>query len=201
MVKRNFVYNQIIVFAPNKEPGVTHRCLADIGGPFYSSAKPFRNWSALPFYQLDLAQPPYVDQEQLAQGIVRAQLYLDRVHAQGYTGIVIDNLAHLITFERAPLALYPADSPYRLRALIYRAAFGQLFEQAARLGMEVFVTTDMQWSTPPMHEVGFEMLQVGGDADLRRRKFQLGVKWKWNALQPHDLRASVACRRIVWGEQ
>jgi len=151
MVKRNFVYNQIIVFAPDKEPGVTHRCLADIGGPFYSSAKPFRNWSALPFYQLDLAQPPYVDQEQLAQGIARAQLYLDRVHAQGYTGIVIDNLAHLITFERAPLALYPADSPYRLRALIYRAAFGQLFEHAARLGMEVFVTTDMQWSTPPMH--------------------------------------------------
>ena len=45
----------------------------------------------------------------------------------------------------------PHERPYRLRALIYRAAFGQLFEHAARLGMEVFVTTDMQWSTPPMH--------------------------------------------------
>ncbi len=127
---------------------MTQRCLADIGGPFYDLTKPFRSWSALPFYQLDLPQPPYVDQQQLAQGIARALAYIERIHAQGYTGIVIDNLAHLVTFERAPIALYPADSPYRLRALIYRAAFSQLFELAAQLGMEIFVTTDMQWSTP-----------------------------------------------------
>ncbi len=126
------------------------RCLADIGGPFYDPAKPFRNWSALPFYQLDLPRPPYVDQAQLAWGIRRAVDHLARLHAQGYTGIVIDNLAHLVTFERAPISIYPPDSPYRLRAAIYRAAFGQLFDAAARLGMEVFVTTDMQWSTPPL---------------------------------------------------
>lgn len=129
---------------------MTQRCLADVGGPFYDLTKPFRNWSALPFYQLDLPQPPYVDQQQLAQGITRALAYIERIHAQGYTGIVIDNLAHLVTFERAPIALYLADSPYRLRALIYRAAFSRLFKLAAQLGMEVFVTTDMQWSTPPV---------------------------------------------------
>ena len=49
-----------------------HRCLTDIAGPFYDTTKPFRNWSALPFYQLDLPDRPYVDQPQLAQGLDRA---------------------------------------------------------------------------------------------------------------------------------
>jgi hypothetical protein len=129
---------------------MTSRCLADVGGPFYDAAKPFRNWSALPFYQLDLDIAPYVDIDQLAWGVERAKAYLAQIHAQGYTGIVIDNMAHLVTFERAPVAIYAPDSPYRMRAEIYREAFRGLFEEAARLGMEVFVTSDMQWSTPPV---------------------------------------------------
>jgi hypothetical protein len=129
---------------------VRHHCLTDIAGPFYDPSKPFRNWSALPFYQLDLAQPPYVDRTQLEQGVTRALAYLEQVHAQGYTGIVIDNLAHMVAFERAPIEIYGANSPYRQRSLIYRAAFSQLFERAAQLGMEVFITTDMQWGTPPV---------------------------------------------------
>lgn len=127
-----------------------HRCLTDIAGPFYDTTKPFRNWSALPFYQLDLPDRPYVDQQQLAHGLNRALVYLDHIHAQGYTGITVDNLAHLVTFARAPVQIYCAESPYLQRAAIYRAAFAQLFERAAQLGMEVFVTTDMQWSTPPL---------------------------------------------------
>lgn len=126
------------------------RCLADISGPFYDPAKPFRNWSSFPFYQLDMRQPPYVDQAQLAWGLERAEAYLERIDAQGYTGIVIDNLAHLVGFEHSPELIYPPHNPHRLRAAIYRAAFGRLFDAAARRGMEVFVTTDMQWSTPPL---------------------------------------------------
>jgi hypothetical protein len=141
----------MLLFAlARKDIRVSHRCLADIGGPFYDAAKPFRNWSALPFYQLDLPQPPYVDQQQLAEGVERALAYLERIHAQGYSGIVIDNLAHLVTFARASSQVYGADSPYRLRAEVYRAAFGRLFDRAAQLDMEVYVTTDMQWSTPPV---------------------------------------------------
>jgi hypothetical protein len=134
-----------------KDHYVIHRCLADIGGPFYDTAKPFRNWSALPFYQLDLQDPPFVDRAQLERGIERALAYLERIHAQGYTGIVIDNLAHLVAFERAPVQIYAAGSPYLCRSRIYRAAFGRLFDRAVQLGMEVFLTTDMQWSTPPVH--------------------------------------------------
>lgn len=123
------------------------RLLTDVGGPFYDTAKPFRNWSALPFYQLDLPHPPFVDQTQLEWGVTRAITYLEQVRAQGYTGIVVDNLAHLVTFDDAPVRLYrPADAAHQ-RALIYRAAFTRLFEHAASLAMEVFVTTDMQWST------------------------------------------------------
>ena len=79
-----------------------HRCLADIGGLFYDPIKPFRNWSALSFYQLDLPQSPYVDQQQLADGLDRALVYLERIHAQGYTGIVNDNLAHSAAGRRIP---------------------------------------------------------------------------------------------------
>ena len=110
-----------------------HRCLTDIAGPFYDTSKPFRNWSALPFYQLDLPQPPYVDCAQLERGMQRALGYLEQVRAQGYTGIVIDNLAHLVTFDQAPIYIYSANSPYLCRATIYRAAFSRLFERAAQL--------------------------------------------------------------------
>jgi len=85
---------------------------------------------------LDLPDRPHVDQQQLAQGLDRALVYLDHIHAQGYTGIAFDNLAHLVTFERAPIRIYRADSSYLRRAAIYRAAFAQLFERAAQLGAE-----------------------------------------------------------------
>jgi hypothetical protein len=48
------------------------RLLTDIAGPFYDPAKPFRNWSVLPFYQLDLPNAPFVDREQLERGLARA---------------------------------------------------------------------------------------------------------------------------------
>jgi hypothetical protein len=126
------------------------RCLADISGPFFSPNRPFRNWSAFPYYQTDLPTAPFVDQQLLQQGLDRAKNQLLVLHQQGYNGIVIDNLAHLVSFENAPEAIYSASSPFRQRAAIYRAAFADLFALAQRQGMEVFVTADMQWSTPPM---------------------------------------------------
>lgn len=135
-----------------KEARVPVRALADISGPFYTIDKPFRNWSSLPYYQLDLPHAPYVDQVQLEGGIVRATAYLHAIHAQGYSGIVIDNLAHLVGFANAPVSIYASGSRFRLRAAIYQAAFDQLFATAQTLGMEVFVTTDMQWSTPPVRD-------------------------------------------------
>lgn len=124
------------------------RLLSDIAGPFYDPAKPFRNWSALPYYQLDLPHYPYVDTALLEQGIGRAETHLEQLAAQGYTGIVLDNLAHLVSFDDAPVRVYGPNEPCRLRALIYGEAFGRLFRRAAALGMEVFVTSDMQWATP-----------------------------------------------------
>ena len=126
------------------------RCLADISGPFYDPTLPFRNWSSLPFDQLDRPTPPYVDRARLERGIERASSQLFALHAQGYTGIVIDNLAHLTTFDAAPIPVYTRASPFRRRALSYREAFGRLFATAHSLGMEVFVTADMQWATPPL---------------------------------------------------
>ncbi|HEU4321703.1 MAG TPA: hypothetical protein VFS21_01005 [Roseiflexaceae bacterium] len=129
-----------------------HLCLADISGPFYNTGKPFRNWSSLPFYQLDLPEPPYVDLAQLGAGVERAVAHLDQLRAQGYTGVVVDNLAHLVCFDAAPAPVYPPGSPFVVRARAYQAAFGRLFAAAERRGMGVFVTADMQWSTPPLRD-------------------------------------------------
>jgi hypothetical protein len=123
-------------------------CLTDIAGPFYDTTKPFRNWSALPYYQLDLATAPFVDRHQLAWGVARACAYLRAIQAQGYNGIVIDNLAHLVTFEHAPEQIYASDSPERQRAMAYRSGLGDLFTCATACGIRIFVTADMQWSTP-----------------------------------------------------
>ena len=122
--------------------------LADISGPFYDPAKPFRNWSSFPYYQTDTASAPFVDARQLAWGVDRAIAQLSELAAQGYTGIVLDNLAHLTSFDAAPVRIEDPQSPQRLRALAYAAAFAPLFAAAAAAGMDVFVTTDMQWSTP-----------------------------------------------------
>jgi hypothetical protein len=126
--------------------------LTDISGPFYRTDKPFRNWSSFPFTQIDQEEAPYIDHEQLAWGVERAHTYLEEVHQQGYTGIVIDNMAHLVTFDHAPKPIYAAESPFRLRALAYQSAFASLFQRAVQLGMEIFVTTDMQWMTPPIEQ-------------------------------------------------
>lgn len=126
------------------------RRLADINGPFVDPRKPFRNWSSFPYTQIDLPVAPYVDVEQLRWGLQRAKHHLRALGAQGYTGIVIDNLAHLVAFDDAGEAIYAPDSSARLRALAYRAAFVELFDFGASLGMECFVTADMQWSTPEL---------------------------------------------------
>ncbi|MEF3275458.1 MAG: hypothetical protein K6356_13890 [Chloroflexus sp.] len=121
--------------------------LVDISGPFIDPAAPVRNWSSFPFSQLDLPTPPYVDEVRLRRGVEQARAYLAAVQAQGYTGIVIDNLAHLVTFDQAPQPYYAADSPYRLRSLAYRAALAPLLTEAAERGMQIYVTCDMQWMT------------------------------------------------------
>ena len=64
-----------------------HRCLTDIAGPFYDTRKPFRNRSSLPFYQLDLPRPPYVNCAHLELGMQRALVYLEQVYEQGYTAL------------------------------------------------------------------------------------------------------------------
>jgi hypothetical protein len=126
------------------------RRLADISGPFFDPTKPLRNWSAFPFAQIDLDEPPFVNQGQLAWGLTRAKRHLHALHAQGYSGIVCDNLAHLVAFDSPGAPIYAPDSPARLRALAYRAAFAELFDLAVALNMEVLVTSDMQWSTPEL---------------------------------------------------
>jgi hypothetical protein len=47
----------------------------------------------------------YVNDAQLGEGLEQALRYLDQVHEQGYTGIVVDNLANLVSFERARAAV------------------------------------------------------------------------------------------------
>ncbi|WP_129629377.1 hypothetical protein [Candidatus Oscillochloris fontis] len=120
--------------------------LADISGPFFDPHKPFRNWSSFPYSQMDLPHAPFVDQAQLAWGLQRAKRHLHDLVAHGYNGIVIDNVAHLVGLD----AHSAASSPTRQRAQIYRAALSELFDLANSLGMVVFVTTDMQWSTPDL---------------------------------------------------
>jgi hypothetical protein len=124
--------------------------LADLSGPFFDPHKPFRNWSSFPFTQLDQPQAPYVDEAQLDWGVKRAIAHLHALQQQGYTGVVVDNLAHLVTLERAGA---PADNPTHRRAVIYRRAFTRLFNAAAGLGLEVYVTSDMQWATPELRHV------------------------------------------------
>jgi hypothetical protein len=149
--------------------------LADIAGPFYDTTKPFRNWSSLPYYQLDLSIPPYVAENQLAQGIQRAIQYLDQIRVQGYTGIVIDNLAHLITFCDTAETIYTAQDPEYQRARRYGTAFTKLFDYAQNLDMQVYITADLQWSTAALR-------RFVGRITADNERVQLANRWAFHEL-------------------
>lgn len=136
--------------------------LTDAIGPFFRHCRGKRlNWSKVPFSQLeteDGLRPECL--ETIPQDF---RTYCQAVKRIGYTGVTLDDVAHLI-----PSRIYSSSLNAKIDA--YRELYGILFAIAAEEGLQVFLTTDVMYY----------------NADLRRylgSSRQSATEWLGVALQ------------------
>ncbi|SDS89489.1 Glycosyl hydrolase family 67 C-terminus [Paraoerskovia marina] len=101
-----------------------------------------------------LADPPYVDTEALAVHADELDTYLKRRLAQGYTGFVAGGFLEYLTFSGVEdgAAVYGPDDEHVARAEAMQATFGQMWQDADEIGMDVYLATDMLVLTTPLQE-------------------------------------------------
>lgn len=104
----------------------------------------------MPFEQLDEAKYPYVNEEHFAASVRRFKEYLRIILSQGYNGIFVDDLIHLVNFDSigSGYEIYPKNSPYRLRHENYQKYFREIFAFAKELHFQIYIGTEMIPYTP-----------------------------------------------------
>lgn len=103
------------------------------------------------FEDVILPEAPYVDRQALAEARSSILTYVRHVLAQGYNAMTVPGFLEYLTFAELP-EIY-ADSPEHVaRAEAMRAAFGPIWAEVDRLGMEVYLRTDMLILSGPLEE-------------------------------------------------
>lgn len=119
--------------------------IADSIAPFFSSAKPIKHFSSLPYDQLDTATYPFVDMKQLADAKTRFVGYITKMKSDGYNAISLDDVNHLVTLDS--LHIYSPNDPVYIRNKAYQTYFAGLIAEAKKQNLKVFITTDMPFYT------------------------------------------------------
>lgn len=108
--------------------------LIDAIGPFFIGTTRARiNWSKIPF--ADFLDGSVVREDRLAALLPQFETFCARIRLAGYTGITLDDVAHLADHLSYPPQLRTAIAAFRRR-------FAPLLDCAQRHGLRVFVTTD-----------------------------------------------------------
>ena len=112
--------------------------MTDAIGPFFQDTSPRRiNWSKAPFHQLDRADGT-LDAQRMEAVVRDFAVFAERAAGEGFNALSIDNVAHL--------ALRPEYSaPLRRKIEEYRRHYARMFEGASRLGLRLFLTTDIMF--------------------------------------------------------
>lgn len=99
-----------------------------------------------------LPDAPYVDTEALADHAAEVDTYLGHRLSQGYTGIVAGGFLEYVTFSEVEdgEAIYGPDDDHVARAEAMQEHFGQMWESADEVGMDVYLSTDMLMLTTPL---------------------------------------------------
>ncbi|MGB0101013.1 MAG: hypothetical protein WBP61_12110 [Nocardioides sp.] len=103
------------------------------------------------FEDVMLDEAPYIDQEALAVARASVYEYAEHVLAEGYNAVAIWGFLEYVTFADID-GVYDADDDHVARAEAMRAAFGPIFERLDRLGLKVYLRTDMLALTTPLEE-------------------------------------------------
>jgi hypothetical protein len=111
--------------------------LIDAIGPFFRHSKNKRiNWSKIPFSQIETRSG--LRQECVETIPADFRRFVQRVSRLGYTGITLDDVAHLV-----PDRHYPLDLQAKITA--YRELYRDLFGIAAAADMTIYITMDVMF--------------------------------------------------------
>jgi len=105
------------------------------------------------FVDVLLPDPPYVDDESLADAYDDFDVFIRHSLANGYNAVAFPGLVEFVTFDDAPDGPVYADrDDHRAKALALREAFAPFWDRADELGMKVFLRTDMLTLTTPLED-------------------------------------------------
>jgi hypothetical protein len=116
--------------------------LIDAIGPFFRGVKGRKvNWSKIPFHRLEVGG----DERERRFHRLREDLaiFADRVAAEGWNAVSLDDLAHLADHER-----YEPEVRTTIDGL--RGEFRRLFSLLRQRGLSVFLTMDVMTYTPAL---------------------------------------------------
>ena len=112
--------------------------IIDAIGPFFRHYKSKRiNWSKIPFAELESGST--LKPEVLETVPTDFQKFVSKAKEFGYTGVTLDDIAHLI-----PSDFYPKQLNEKIDA--YRRLFSELFQSAKNQDLDLFITTDIMFS-------------------------------------------------------
>lgn len=101
------------------------------------------------FADVLLPEAPYIDEQALATAYDEYDAYLRRMLAEGYNAIAFPGFVEFTAFADVDGVYGPGDD-HISRARALRAAFAPFWERARRLGVKVFLRTDMLTLTTPL---------------------------------------------------
>ncbi|WFB35781.1 hypothetical protein P3T73_16640 [Kiritimatiellota bacterium B12222] len=131
--------------------------LIDGISPFFKGYREGKriNWSKIPFEHLE--KDGRADCERLDQITVDFEIFCDRAAEMGYTGITLDDMAHMVPHED-----YEAEINDKIQ--VYVSYYRKWIACARARGFKVFITTDFLFTTP---------------ASEKKMGWSYGAKVKW----------------------
>jgi len=122
------------------------------------------------FDHLVLPRAPWLDGEKAARVYADWTAYVGRMSEMGNNAVVLDAFLETLNFDRVGtgLEVYPGDAPLRGRHLGYRSFYDALARQAAAVGMDTYLKTDLPVVTPDLERYFRERL---GGADAGDPRF------------------------------
>ena len=123
---------------------MTHPTLyiADCAEPFFTAAASpgTINWSKIPFSALE--RNGELDPSRRRRILDTMGPYLDRLAADGYTAVTLDDLAHIAYFPEYP-------EPLRAKIKSWQPLYEAVIEMARQKKLQVFITTDILFCPQP----------------------------------------------------
>jgi len=117
------------------------RRLVEACAPLYHHGKPLAEYAEYGWLkQMDTEVYPYLDEDEMSKAVQRFQIFIQKVSALGFNGIVLGEALHLVTLDR--LSIYGQNSPFRIRAERFGKFYQQMMQMAHDLGLGWYVYSD-----------------------------------------------------------